>query len=133
MRKPFLTILMLSLVITAKANQTNKPADLVSVTAPNNQQQVAPEPAGGIDVFNRYMKKYTNHQYNNDQAGTVTLSFIVQKDGSLAGYKIVHSLNKEADDLTLQVLKDYNQKWKPAMQNGQPVDAPYTITVPFGK
>jgi len=44
----------------------------------------------------------------------------------------VHSLNKEADDIAIQVLKDYNQKWKPATQNGQPVSVQYTFLAPFG-
>ncbi len=129
-----LVLLLLALALTVKAHQTNKPMDATVLSAFQiNQQDTAPEPPGGIDVLNKYMKKYTNHQYNNDQAGKVTLSFVVEKDGTLSGYKIVQSLNKEADGIAIQVLKDYNQKWKPAMQNGQPVSAPYTIVVPFGK
>ena len=129
MRKPLLVLLLLSFVITAKAQQNNKPTDAVSAQSQNTK----PEPPGGIDVFMKYMKKYTNHQYNSAETGNVTLSFIVEKDGSLTSYKIVHSLNNEADGIAIQVLKDYNQKWKPAMQNGQPVSTPYTISVPFGK
>jgi len=127
-----LVILLLSFIITAKAQQANKPTDAVTGQSQTNQETV-PEPPGGLDVLMKYMKKYANHNYNNDQAGKVTLSFTVEKDGSLTNYKIVHSLNTEADGIAIQILKDYNKKWKPAMQNGQPVKAEYTISVPFGR
>ena len=117
----------------AKAHQDNKPADVVPGKSQNTNQESTPEPPGGIDVFMKYMNKYTNHQYNSAETGKVTLIFTVKKDGSLADYKVVHSLNTEADGIAMQVLKDYNKKWKPAMQNGQPVDAPYTISVQFGR
>lgn len=132
MRKPILVLLLLSFVITAKAQQNNKPTDAVTGQAQTNQETI-PEPPGGIDVFMKYVKKYANHNYNNDDAGKVTLSFVVEKDGSLTNYKIVHSLNTEADGIAIQTLKDYDKKWKPAMQNGQPVRVEYTISVPFGR
>ncbi len=129
MRKPLLALLLLSFVITAKAQQNNKPTDPVSQTT---NQETTPEPTGGIDALMKYMKKIDNREYNGAQTGKVTLSFVVEKDGSLTGYKVVHSLNTEADAIAIQVLKDYNQKWKPATQNGQPVSAEYTIAAPFG-
>jgi len=129
MRKPLLILLLLSFVIIAKAQQNNKPTDAVSQTT---NQDTTPEPTGGIDALMKYMKKIDNREYNGAQTGKVTLSFVVEKDGSLTGYKVVHSLNTEADAIAIQVLKDYNQKWKPATQNGQPVSAEYTIAAPFG-
>jgi TonB family protein len=133
MRKPLLVLLLLSFVITAKAQQNNKPTDAAPGQSQNANQETIPEPPGGIDAFMKYMKKYTNHQYNSSETGKVTVSFVVEKDGSLTQYKIVKSLNTEADGITIQVLKDYNQKWKPAMQNGQPVSALYTVSIPFGR
>jgi len=132
MRKPLLVLLLLSFVITAKAQQNDKPTNAVSRQSQNTNQETTPEPTGGIDVLMKYMTKMDNREYNGAQTGKVTLSFVVEKDGSLTGYKIVHSLNKEADDIAIQVLKDYNQKWKPATQNGQPVSVQYTFLAPFG-
>jgi len=132
MRKPLLVVLLLSFVITAKAQQNNKPTDAASGQAQSTNQATTPEPTGGIDALMRYMKKIDNREYNGAQTGKVTLSFVVEKDGSLTGYKVVHSLNTEADAIAIQVLKDYNQKWKPATQNGQPVSVEYTIAAPFG-
>jgi hypothetical protein len=132
MRKYLLVLLLLSFVITAKAQQDNKPADTPGQSQ-NANQETTPQPPGGTDALMKYMKKYANHQYNSAENGNVTLSFVVEKDGSLTGYKIVHSLNTEADGIAIQVLKDYNKKWKPAMQNGQAVSAQYTISVPFGR
>ena len=63
MRKPLLVLLLLLLVITVKAQQNNKPADALPGQSQNTNQETKPEPTGGIDVFTRYMKKYTNHQY----------------------------------------------------------------------
>jgi TonB family protein len=133
MRKPVLVLLLLSFIITAKAQQNNKSTDATPAQSQSANQETTPEPPGGIDAFMKYMKKYTNHQYNSSETGKVTLSFVVEKDGSLTQYKIVKSLNTEADGIAIQVLKDYNQKWKPAIQNGQPVSVLYTISVPFGR
>jgi len=132
MRKSLLVLQLLSVVITAKAQQNNKSTDAISGQSQNTNQEITPEPQGGLDVFMKYMKKFANHQYNDAETGKVTLSFVVEKDGSLTSYKIVHSLNTEADAIAIQVLKDYNKKWTPAMQNGQPVSVLYTISVPFG-
>jgi hypothetical protein len=133
MRKPLLVLLLLSFVITAKAQQTNSPTDAATKQSQNTNQETEPVPPGGIAVFMKYMKKLDNRDYNGSQTGKVTLSFVVEKDGSLTGYKVVHSLNKEADGIAIQVLKEYDQKWKPAMQNGQPVRVQYTILAPFGE
>jgi len=130
MRKPLLILLLLSLVITVKAQQNNNKTADTQVVQP---QETKPEPPGGIDAFNKYMKRFANRDYNNADAGTVTLSFVVEKDGSLTGAKIVKSFNKEADGIAINVLKDYDKKWKPATQNGQPESVPYTVVVPFGK
>lgn len=132
MKKPLIVILLLSFVITAKAQQNDKSTSTVSVQTPNINQESAPEPSGGLTVFMKYMKKIANREYNGAQTGKVTLSFVVEKDGSLTDYKIAHSLNNEADGIAIQVLKDYDKKWKPAMQHGQPVNMEYTILVPFG-
>lgn len=132
MRKFLLVFLLLSFVITAKAQQNNKTANNPG-NPQNANQQTLPQPPGGIDALMKYMTKYANHQYNSADAGKVTLSFVVEKDGNLTGYKVTHSLNAEADGIAIQVLKGYNKTWKPAMKNGQPVSVPYTISVPFGK
>jgi hypothetical protein len=135
MKKPLFILLFLSFVIIAKSQQNNKPADTVTGKSEytSTPQQTAPEPPGGLEVFMKYMNKYVNHYYNNADAGKVTVTFVVEKDGSLTGYKITQSLNAEADGVCIQALKDNDHKWKPAMQNGQPVSAPYTITVSVGK
>jgi TonB family protein len=120
-------------MVTAKAHQPNKPVNTPSGQTQNTLQETKPEPPGGMEVFNKYMRKYTDRDYNNADAGTVTVSFVVEKDGSLSGYKITHSLNKEADGIAIDVLKDYKQKWKPATLNGQPVSAPFNLDIHFGK
>jgi TonB family protein len=132
MKKLLLVLLLLPLVITVKAQQVNKPTDSLSGQSPNIKQETAPEPPGGTAAFAKYLKKYANREYNNAQTGKVTVSFVVESDGSLTGYKITHALNAEADGIAIEVLKDNNQKWKPAIQKGQPVSMPFTIVVPFG-
>jgi len=133
MRKPMLVLLLLSFVIVAKAHQNNKPTGILYKQFQSTNQETTPEPEGGLDALMKYMKKFANHQYNSAETGKVTVSFVVEKDGTLSGYKIARSLNAEADGIAIQVLKDYNHKWKPAVQNGQPVSAPYSISVPFGR
>jgi len=132
MKKLLSVFLLLLFVIMVKAKQVNKAEDNLLGQSQNIQQDTAPEPPGGNDAFAKYMKKYVNRDYNNAQTGKVTVSFVVEKDGSLTGYKITQSLNAEADEIAIRVLKDNTQKWKPAIQKGQPVSMSYSVVVPFG-
>lgn len=62
--------------------------------------------------------------------GTVLVSFIVNKDGSIADRKVVKSVSPELDREALRVLR-LMPKWKPGEDHGQPCRTYICIPIVF--
>jgi len=70
---------------------------------------------------------------SSDQ-GTVVVSFIVEKDGSLTGIKIVRSVSTEIDAEAMRVVHSMNNlpnKWSPGKQRGLAVRVQYNLPIKF--
>ncbi len=82
-----------------------------------------PEPVKGMDAFYQYIAtnlKYPKEARMAHAKGKVHVKFTVQKDGSLANYKIIQSVGYGCDEEAIRVLKEAG-KWKPAMYQGKPM------------
>jgi len=95
--------------------------------------EVMPQfPGGQIAMLQYLMKniKYPEQVVKEGIQGRVTVSFIVEKDGSISDVKPVLSvhplLNKEA----VRVVKSM-PKWTPGKQNGKPVRVRFNLPVMF--
>lgn len=94
--------------------------------------EVLPEfPGGGIPT----LIKYINEKYNaptqavkNKVSGRMIMSFVVEKDGSIADIKIIRDLGSGTSEEMIRLLKE-GPKWKPGIQNGHPVSVAYTLPV----
>ena len=62
--------------------------------------------------------------------GVVYASFIVEKDGSLSGFKILRGLGWGCDEEAIRVLK-LMPKWKPATRRGELVRVQMNIPIRF--
>ena len=62
--------------------------------------------------------------------GRVVVSFIVEKDGSLTDVKVIKSLDPAFDKEAIRVVKSM-PKWKPGMDNGEPIRVRYSVPVTF--
>lgn len=88
---------------------------------------------GGMDKFYQYLRnsiKYPPMAAENNIQGTVYVSFTVEKDGSLADFKIDRKLGYGTDEEAIRVLKG-SKRWNPGMQNGRPVRVKYNIPISF--
>lgn len=88
---------------------------------------------GGPSALNNWIRNnisYPAEAVKNEIEGRVTVSFIVEKDGSISNVKVVHpiepSLDKEAVRLVAMM-----PKWKPGRQNGQPARVKYFVPITF--
>ena len=95
--------------------------------------EVMPQfPGGQIAMLQYLMKniKYPEQAMKEGIQGRVTVSFIVEKDGSISDVKPVLSvhplLNKEA----VRVVKSM-PKWSPGKHNGKPVRVRFNLPVMF--
>jgi len=93
--------------------------------------EVLPEFPGGMPKFYAYVGKNYNYPAmarEQGVSGRVTLSFIVEKDGSLTDIKVVRDLGMGTGEEAVRVLKN-SPKWKPGVQNGRPVRVAYTLPI----
>jgi protein TonB len=74
--------------------------------------------------------KYPAFAQENGIQGRVTLSFTVEKDGSIANIEVMRS---PADELSKEAVRVVSSmpKWKPGKQRGKPVRVKYVLPVVF--
>ncbi|WP_099290321.1 MULTISPECIES: energy transducer TonB [unclassified Butyricimonas] len=63
---------------------------------------------------------YPSDLTGKDLKGNVTVSFIIEKDGSVSNVTFIESFYPKLDSLLFNAVKNY-PKWEPAMINGKPV------------
>ncbi|WP_075558850.1 M56 family metallopeptidase [Parabacteroides timonensis] len=95
--------------------------------------EVMPEFPGGETELLKYMArnvKYPAESVKNKEEGRVSLSFIINKDGSLSDIKVVKSLTPLLDAEAIRVVKDM-PNWTPGKVKGKVVRVAYTVPIFF--
>ncbi|SKB46200.1 BlaR1 peptidase M56 [Sphingobacterium nematocida] len=93
--------------------------------------EIQPEPSGGMVAFRRWIGE--NYQYPKsalDAAvkGTVVVSFIVEKDGTLSNLKITKDIGHGTGEAAVNLLSN-STKWSPGVQNGRAVRVAYALPI----
>lgn len=93
--------------------------------------EINPEPPGGMATFRKWIAD--NYQYPQGAIdagvrGTITVSFVVEKDGSLTDIKVLRDLSYGTGQAAENLLKRA-RKWNPGIQNGRPVRVAYTLPI----
>lgn len=92
-----------------------------------------PEFPGGIVQFMKWLTRnlrYPPIAQSQRIQGKVVVSFIINKDGSIASPTIVQSVDPILDREALRVVK-MMPRWKPGLQNGKPCRTMFAIPVNF--
>ncbi|MCH8319162.1 MAG: TonB family protein, partial [Bacteroidetes bacterium] len=92
-----------------------------------------PEFPGGQTKLMEFIKNniiYPKSAKDKGIAGTVYISFMVDKNGSIKDIKVIKGINKELDKEALRVIK-LMPRWKPGEQRGKAVAVKYTLQVKF--
>ena len=92
-----------------------------------------PEFPGGVSALMEYLA--TNLKYCPDArevgiSGTVFVSFVVWKDGTIRNIKIKRSLSDCLDKVVIQAVENM-PRWNPGMQNGKKVNVEFVLPVTF--
>jgi periplasmic protein TonB len=88
---------------------------------------------GGLDKFREWVAKRTNYPqaaYERKIKGTVFLTFIVERDGSVSNITVVKGVDPLLDDAAVKAISE-SPKWTPGMQRGEPVRVRYSIPLNF--
>jgi protein TonB len=88
---------------------------------------------GGLDKFREWITKRTRYPqaaYDKKIRGTVFLTFIVEKDGSVSNVRVVKGVDPLLDDEAVKAISE-SPKWIPGLQRGEPVRVRYSIPLNF--
>lgn len=90
--------------------------------------EVSPEYPGGKAAMDNYLKKNISASKKQGFSGIATVSFVIEKDGSLTNVKVERGINNTIDAELVRVLES-SVKWSPGIKNGNPVRCSYTLQV----
>ena len=88
---------------------------------------------GDINVFRKWVQdnvKFPQIALENGIQGTVTIAFVVERDGTLTVLEVLASPDRSLTDEAIRVLKR-SPKWKPGKQRNQAVRVRYNLPVVF--
>ncbi|QNL51376.1 TonB family protein [Olivibacter sp. SDN3] len=96
-----------------------------------NAVEVQPTFPGGMQEFYKWVgKNYNYPQMAKEQGvnGSIHVSFVVERDGSLTDIKVLRDLKYGTGEEAVRMLKA-SPKWKPGIQNGRPVRVSYSLPI----
>ena len=88
---------------------------------------------GGLDEFRLWVGKRTNYPQaaiDNNIRGTVFLTFIVERDGSVSNVSIIKGVHPLLNAEAIKAISE-SPKWSPGLQRGQPVRVRFQIPLSF--
>ena len=92
--------------------------------------QTKPKFPGDINKYLADNTQYPADAKKNNIQGTVFVSFIVEKDGSVSSVKILRGVASSIDKEAIRVITAM-PKWTPGMQNGHTVRVAYNVPLRF--
>ncbi|WPU93940.1 TonB family protein [Mucilaginibacter sabulilitoris] len=88
---------------------------------------------GGLNAFGRFLGtniRYPKKALDEGLQGRVIVTFFVEKDGSLSGFKVLRGISDDIDAESIRVLK-LSPKWKPGKVNNKAVRVQYSVPINF--
>ena len=143
MRKRIVTAFMLLAAMygTANAQSVNetKPDKEVKTTQQSEEPvyrvvEHVPTYPGGFEAMYEFFKKEMRHPEGVEiKPGNsrVIIRFIVEKDGRLTHFEVIHSPDEKLSEEALRLMK-LMPRWTPAKNKGEVVRCLFTVPVPFG-
>jgi protein TonB len=92
-----------------------------------------PSYPGGQSAMMSFLSKnlvYPEAAQKRGAQGRVTVSFVVETDGSLTGFKVARSADPDLDREALRVVK-MMPRWQPGKKGGKAVRVKYTVPITF--
>lgn len=88
---------------------------------------------GGDEARLTYLRdniKYPEMAKESGIQGTVYITFVVEKDGSISNVKVLRGIGGGCDEEAVRVIKNM-PKWSPGKQRGRPVRAQFNMPIRF--
>ncbi|QHS55425.1 TonB family protein [Mucilaginibacter sp. 14171R-50] len=88
---------------------------------------------GGDKAFSEWLGKnvkYPKPARDANIQGRVIVTFVVEKDGSLSGIRVIRGVSPDIDKEALRVM-NLSPAWRPGLQNGHTVRVAYSLPINF--
>ena len=95
--------------------------------------EIMPEYPSGQSALMDFLAKNIQYPQAAKEAGitgTVIVSFVIEKNGSVSNIKILKGLGSSCDEEVIRVV-NMMKKWKPGKQKGKSVRVQYNLPVKF--
>jgi protein TonB len=92
-----------------------------------------PEFQGGYEAMMNFIKKNMRYPASARRMGvdgTVYVSFVVSKDGSISEVKTIRGISADCDKEAMRVVS-MMPPWRPGKQNGKPVFVRFVLPIKF--
>ena len=112
-------------------DQTEKP--VIGAAKVFDVVEKMPQYPGGTAALMEFLARNIRYPKEAEQAtaqGRVIATFVVEKDGSITGARIVKSVHPLLDEEALRVVNSM-PNWEPGTQDGEPVRVKYTVPITF--
>ncbi len=122
-----------SLLLSSKTpNRSRQPAPIKDTASIKIVEEQPEFPGGDIEMMKFIQKnlRYPPFAQKNGIQGRVTVSFIVERDGSITGVEVLRSPAEELSNEAIRVVKCM-PKWKPGTQRGKPVRVKFMMPITF--
>ncbi len=124
MKQVFLIVLLGCVFATFAQKPQKQPTKQKSIPEKAyGKAEVQPQYPGGMEVLYRFIGENINYPEQakaNKVQGTVVLSFVIEKDGSVENVMVAKSLGSGCDEEAKRVLLAAG-KWIPGTVDGEPV------------
>ena len=108
-----------------KPDTINRDTNLIGVLA-----QIMPKFDGDIQQYLAKNIIYPKDLVESNVQGTAYVTFVIEKNGSISGTKILRGVHPELDSIAVNVVR-HMPKWKPAEQSGKKVRIMMTLPIHF--
>ena len=112
-------------------NRKNNKQDANNPDLIFNEAEISPIPPGGMEEFRKWIgENYPFPQEAIDAGikGTLMISFVVEKDGSLSDFVIDEDIDYGTGEAAIEMLKR-SPKWTPGIQGGRKVRVGYVLPI----
>jgi len=126
-------------VSTKKADVKTKEPKMIKMVEYQDEEPVftvveeMPKFKGGNKALYTYLGnniKYPDVAKKEGIEGTVYVTYVVEKDGSVSHVKILRGVHESLDKESLRVVKEM-PKWEPGKQKGKPVRVQYSLPIKY--
>lgn len=131
------------LVVNAEVTDDTKNIEITPVVIEEEEDETEtqiftvvendPEFPGGMDALYKYLAqniKYPQLARDNGITGKVYVTFVVEKDGSIANPKVLRDIGGGCGQEAIRVVKSM-PKWSPGKQRGKAVRVQFNLPVNF--